>query len=341
MKYLIVAAMILSILLLARSGMGCKKVLEVSVDITDDFDPEVSYILLEPSEIYELDDGDNISFNLNVYRGKTLKRTIYVWAEDIAGLRISPKSKFSLHKRFSHYNLTANLTFSTCPISSKYRFVAQGMDLNVSKELLFESSCEIAEGVEGVILKGKIDYGAIAPDTIRSGSVFTTRITIKNPTEEYLDVRTWSYVYRNSVSYSGVRELNSKVINLPAQSNITFDLENTVNASPGNYNLKIVLLRSDRKTPHEIKIPIELIEDDIDVKDRPVMKGPVAIISDTEDILSKGATLSIDSKIPARRLSNESYVAYESTSVKARKLSIYFLIAVLSLILIAIVMKRL
>ncbi|MBW2971428.1 hypothetical protein KY359_00180 [Candidatus Woesearchaeota archaeon] len=321
-----------------------RREIEVAVSLDDVFDKDVSYIIFDLSQSYELSAGENITIPFAVYRGATLKRTLYIWIEDKNGTRVSSKSKHSLPARFTSYNLSAELNFSGCRDSGAYRIVAEGLDLNLTKDVSLEF---IGCGQEVAMEDGKMSFNVLSsPSSVISGESFTTRIVISNPTEENIEFDVWSYVYRSSVCYSGEREQNRKTINVPEFSNVTFDLENTAIAPAGDYNLKIKLLRSDRKTPVELTLPVEVRSNDSsDTHDDSEGKNKELLIKNDDLPLQNNVS---NSTLTKRKLlsfldpeKNESGVVYESSSAKARRLTVYFIIAALALVLVALILKKL
>jgi hypothetical protein len=128
-----------------------------------------------------------------------------------------------------------------------------------------------------------------------------------------------------------------KVINIPEYSNVTFDLENIVNASAGDYSLKIKLLRSDRKSPEEITLPISIISNASGTQ-----KNNAAKLSVAENPALKNSTINTTKKrlldLPSL---NRTGIVYESSSAKARNLTVYFLIAALAILLVILILKKL
>lgn len=337
-----IAALLLSGVRAALPNSSCERRLQLSIDVTPD--PDQSYVLIDSLKSYKIKEGTNISIPVFMYRGKTLKRTVYIWIEDVEGERISSKAKFSLPERFISYNRTANLRFRDCYPEDTYNIVAEGIDADTIEQtrLLFED-CEPqgAEKEGSFSDEGsgqEISFEVIDPeDEVTSGIPFNTRIVMRNPSDKDLEVVAWSYVYRSSKCYSGDREQNLKTINFPSQSNVTFDLTNTAIAEQGEYSLKVKLLRSDRKTAKEFTFPLRIQEN----KDDYYKNINTSSLS-TTPVASKPDPRTTKRQLTRSNISgNRSGVVFRSSSAKARHLTVYFLIAVLVLVLIALVFKRL
>ncbi len=282
--------------------------------------------------------GSNISIPLLIYRGSTLKLTVYVWIVNSSGAAVSTKSKLSIPTRFISYNLSANISFLRCFSNGDFRIVAEGLDVNATKPVdLSVLGCadDWDEQIPAVMDKEVSFSISDSVSTIRSGENFRTRVLALNPTEEDLEFDAWSYVFRSSKCYSGEREENRLTINLPAFSNVTFDLDNVVNASAGNYTLKVKLLLSGRSTPKEFSIPLKVISDSS------------GSIRSANKITSAAVTDSSVSNASKRKIntsnvsSSNQGVVFRSSSAKARDMTIYFLIILLALILVILLFKRL
>jgi hypothetical protein len=292
-----------------------------------------SCIVIASQQSYALQ--GNLSVPLFIYRGSTLKRTVYVWVQNASGNIVSSKSKLSLPSRFSYYNIPANISFSKCIPLGDYVIFAEGLGLNVTKDVRLESGCSMAAQASA----GKVEFQVISsPDSVTSGTQFRTVIVASNPTSEDMEIDAWSYVYKSSRCYSGEREQNKKSINLPSFSNITFELENTVNASAGDYTLKIKLLRSDRKTADEVNLPIS-VEGDASAPTG--TKQPLSLVTGKAVAVKNISSYPEKRKLLDFNQSNRSGVVYLSSSAKAGKLTVYLMMLVLVILLVILIFKKL
>jgi hypothetical protein len=345
MRFIIILA---AVFLLLLSIVRADRSIEVSVDLSQQ-DKNISYIIIKPAPGYNILLDTNISIPITIYRGKTLKRTVYVWVQDSNGKRISSRQKFSLPTRFTSYNLKANLSFSACRPSGSYIIIAEGLDTDHSEQLALQFSCSSSTPAPPKAQDGKISFSVInTPTRIESGIPFKTRLLITNPTDQYLEVDAWSYVYRSSRSYSGEREQNKKTINLPEHSNVTFDLGNTVHAQPGEYSLKIKFLRSDRKTPKELTFPITVDSNSSKTDTLSAKSNKLTAANADDNTQTPPATGKDSNSSTAKRKlfsstpkNSSGQTVFKSSSAKAKGLAVYFLIAVLALILIALIIKKL
>ena len=347
MKFIIMTGFALCLLLCTVRASVDKMSEDISLSVCPVQDRDVSAIMIDGLFEYGVYPDSNISIPIYIYRGATLKRTIYVWIEDGERNRISSKQKLSLGTRFTQYNLSANLSFDVCRSSGSYRIVAEGLDIVAESQTTLNFIGCVPEPLQS---DGKISYSVMDQETeVETGSLFTTRIHISNPTSDNLEVSAWSYVYRSSKCVSGEREQNKKTINVPEYANITFDLENIVftDTEPGEYSLKIKLLRSDRKTPKEITLPISVIAARQGSGESKDEEGVALSITENKDANStsnrtveKRKLFEFPEELNASRM-HDVQTVYESSSAKARKLGVYFLILVLAMVLVALVLKKL
>ena len=333
----------------ARIAADSRKNIELKVAVQDiPADRNQPYIIIDSSDSVS-DDANSFDFNLTAYRGSGLKRTIYVWMENSERKRVSSKQKFSLPQRFTVYNLSAELNITDCLTEDSYRIIAEGLGQNITKALSVDligcgENDSLTDEVDVII--GDVSFSVLDYNNISvSGEPVSSRILISNPTDKYLEVSAWSYVYRSSVSYSGDRAGNKKQINVPAYANVTFDLENTVKSLPGNYTLKIKLLRSDRKTPFEFNLPLSVTgSNKLDVSNNTlsIANTNYGLSNRTnESAIKKRSLFSVGSSGNATGAIGSGVALFESSSAKAKKLTIYLLLAVLTLILVIIILKKL
>jgi len=332
---------IAAILFLAAFVRAGDKKIVVNVDVPSDQDRNQSYIIIDAEEVHSAEKGHSISVPISIYRGSTLKRTVYVWIEDEDKNIITSKSKFSPANRFTLYNFSANLTFTNCPKSNGFRIVAEGLGLNVTKDV----DLDFIGCASDTYVDGSVSFDILRHESeVESGKSFKTSILISNPTGKYLEVSASSYVYRSSKCYSGEREGNKKTINLPAFSNVTFDLENTVIAAEGDYTLKIKLLPSDRKTPKEFTFQISVkgnvsgIEKIVKDQKTPLVSSvsgnnKSSLNASKEQLRRKLVTGNVSSSKPS--------VVFKSASMRSRDMVLYFFIVALAILLVILIFKRL
>ena len=91
------------------------------------------------------------------------------------------------------------------------------------------------------------------------GENIIVRVKVKNNDNVDYEIKTWSYVYRGSKSYSGDKEGNKEEFNLAAGEIEIIELKNIVlEAESGQYNLKVKVNKNNQKTNYEITKPITI-----------------------------------------------------------------------------------
>ena len=197
---------------------------------------------------------------------------------------------------------------------------------------------------------GKFTINVTTPEVIYINKSFNIRVSIQNPTPEEFEYTFWSYVYKGSVSFSGERESNNKTISISNFSNVAFDLENVVDATPGIYKLKIKALKKGIKTPKEFTLDIEVVE----ILEQNVLENAESnssLITNSSNTTSQPSKTNnkkevIISNVKPLQInnmeSNESNKSssFKSSSAKAKDLSFYILLGVFTLILVGVILKK-
>jgi hypothetical protein len=298
--------------------------------------PETSAINID--KIYDLgiDEkakfGQTIRIKLNAYKGNTNKASVAVWIEKKDG-RVSKQSKTSLAQKYTNYSLTLPIQIKpNCDEDFKdgrYTIVAQGLDTEdeteVEIEELTDSMCDV-KIIEAKKLSSKnfnfelMDFN----NKLNLGKEFKTKVMLDNNNDQDIDIKTWSYVYRGSKSYSGEREENMDEFTLKANSLQIVELSNIVkDITPGNYKLKVLVNKDNQKTNNEITkdITIGTTTKNIDSSE------DAFIIEESEN-----------NKI-TNNVVNYGQV-YESSTEKTKNLAPLFIITLSVLLNIALIWKR-
>ena len=98
------------------------------------------------------------------------------------------------------------------------------------------------------------------PSAANIGQEFEVKLKLSNNGDEDHRAIVWSYVYKGSVSYSGIRESNQQEMTLKPHSSAVILLKNRVDdAEQGKYNLKVKVLKDDLKNPYELTEEIALV----------------------------------------------------------------------------------
>ena len=278
--------------------------------------------------------GDTIGVGVNIYKGKTSKYSISLWAED-NGKKISEITKIHLYDKYSSYHgqLPVKLD-SNCNLKlkdGKYDVVIQGLDKEDKNEIEIEgtraSECLAASTKTSSLSteSKKFEFEVTNfNEIIDLDKEFTTKIIFDNSDNEDVSVKVWSYVYRGSKSYSGDREENKKEFVLKANSLQVVELSNIAeNADSGNYKFKVVVNKNNQKTNDEITKDIAIIDN----LNKELESEEIASISEKNRITNN------------MLISNYGFV-YESTTEKAKNFIPIFLIILSVLLNIILIWRR-
>lgn len=98
-----------------------------------------------------------------------------------------------------------------------------------------------------VLPKKGLEFIIEKPEVVYKDEDFDIIVGVQNYDNQPHVIKLWSYVYRGSKVYSGTREGNLIIITITPNSSEEIKLENTVEADPGTYKLKIKINKDDQK----------------------------------------------------------------------------------------------
>jgi len=260
--------------------------------------------------------GDTLRVKVTVYKGNSSKTSISLFAEN-ENYEISKQTRFNVDERYTNSTFTVPLQlFPNCNGKFEdgvYDIVIKGFDAinkyEINVEGITNSLCEKIK-VEGAKTKS-IDYDLLSFDPeVLAGEEISTVLLIRNNDKTSRKYETWSYIYSGKKSYSGEREENKKIITIPADKSATISLKNTV-FEEGEYNLKVMIKKEDRKTPADITNSIKIV-------------GNAALETDDEPKISY----------------QEDSVLYTSSSLKARRNAMLFFNLSLVLIILKLLINK-
>ena len=314
-----------------------------------------SYLNIE--NIYDLGSNDKAEFGqsirirLQVYKGDTAKDSIALWIEDDKNNKLSKQSKTNVYTRYTNYTLTLPIQIMpNCDESfedNSYIIHAEGLDVSDTAGIYIEGItkdlCEEIE-VEKNESKSKFEYELIdAPDTIKTGEDFSVKVRLANNDDEIHKVDIWSYVFRGNKCYSCIeeRDENKKMITLPKKDSVEVKLKNKVDkAEPGDYKLKIALIKDGQKTIHDITAAVSVAEDLI-LTEEYCKEKLLSAAEETEGIEEvTEAPLQILNKDTVLESIKEPRTIYSSTNIKIKELIPVFIIATLTVFCSVLVWKR-
>jgi len=292
-----------------------------SPDEDNIYDKTFSNSVLKIENVYLGNDnkakfGDNLRVKVAVYKGNSSKTSISLWIENDKG-DISKKTKFNVDEGYTNNTFTVPLQlFPNCNSEFKdglYNVVIEGLDAIDRYEIevgdITKSLCDTIK-IQTEKTKS-VDYDLLSSsDEVLAGEPAITSILIRNHDEGSKKYEAWSYVYSGRKSYSGEREGNKQVIDIPGKSSATLTLRNIV-YHEGEYNLKVKVKKEDRKTTEDLTKSIKIVGNSI------------VDASDNLDIAYE----------------NDS-VLYTSSGLKAQRSAMLFFNFVLILVIIQLLIRR-
>jgi len=294
--------------------------------------------------------GQTIRAKVNIWKGDDTKNSISLWVEDEDGHRISKYSKTSIYTRYTNHELAlpvqlypncdenyddGNYTLyigwtSGYEVKDSYNFSIRG----ISKDL-----CIAYKEIEQEKLK-KFVYELVSkPNKIETGKEFEVKVKLINNDNNIHKIEIWSYVYRGPKCYSGDRDENKKELTLPRNDEIIETLKNKVEeAEPGDYKLRVMIIKDEQKTPY-------IITRDISITSPPVEKKTIVKTeskTNIENLDEETGLFLVDIKEDNETdlQSKGSGIIYESTSSAASRLIPYFIIFISLILNIILILRR-
>jgi len=236
---------------------------------------ELSESLLEFITILDLGSdkrarfGQSIRSRVSIYKGNTTKNSVALWIEDRKGKRLSKQSKINVETKFSVNEFTVPLQIiPNCNEKfddDTYTLVIEGLDVHQEKDIkiadLTSSLCSNADedSSSKKSSRKKITFEVVNIPPYVHGKESTATVRLWNNEDVEQKIELWSYLYRKSVSYSGMRERNKVMFIVPEQSITDVELKNTPRIEEeGMYKIKFLMKREDRKTADQITMDISI-----------------------------------------------------------------------------------
>ncbi len=230
----------------------------------------VSKIVIEKISKEELSFGDLFEVDVKIYKGDTRKTAIEAYLSD-GEAKISGITSLNLENKFREYALSIPIQIkSNCNDkynNGKYYLIVEGLDQKEMKELLVSGNIDSFCTKTATTKKSSTTTNSANTEQQKTGKLyelisneyeeisgkFISLVKLNNPDEKSHMYTIWSYLYEGQKSYSGEREENKISLSLDAQNSNEIILKNKIDENaPQELNLKIKILREDRKTPYEI-----------------------------------------------------------------------------------------
>jgi hypothetical protein len=305
----------------------------------------ISIDILTGKELYQ--SGEQIKFKFNL-SNHSQEFIIEYWVEDLFGKILKNKrNTTNLNEKSYTPNIDeadkviiikANL-FVGCSndsFSASKQLVVKNNNPNQNNAPEDEEEEPSKKSSGGGYVPKYISYELInftANKTI--GKEFSTLVKVNNPFDEEHLFTVWSYVYKSSKCYSGDREQNKKTISL-TKNNTIIELKNIVlNASTGQYKLKVKIKKDSQKTNYEITENVNLIEE---------IKTQINLSNHTNsssvEIKSQSNISKEIVQLAKEELnSSNSTDVYQSKDSRIRNVIIYFVLGLFVIIVIVLVWK--
>ncbi len=274
--------------------------------------------------------GDVVKVKIDSYRGDTAKYAVYAYIESDSEKKVSEETTMHFKNKFTNYSLIAPLQLKpNCNgkyDDGDYRVIVEGLDerdsMSIKIEGITKSLCEETTIEKTTSTKGSFTYAIVdAPQEVASGEEFTIQLNFQNDDDEKHKAEVWSYVYSGNKCYCKDREENKEEVSLAPEKSEIITLKNKViDAEPGNYKLKVYIIKDNQKTKRELTREIKVIPSSAGLYTRPFQNQQPEEIS----------------------LESEKYpqVIYESTNIKAQKLIPIFIIILLAILSAILIWKR-
>jgi len=282
--------------------------------------------------------GESLRVRVNIYKGDETKNQVRLWLEK-NNEKISKITSANLYTNFIGYDLTLSVQIDTnCNEKypdGDYILFLEAFDKNDSSTVpvsgITASNCKTTtKYVSGGSLE-KLNTNELyeiinIPSIVNLNEEFISEIKLNNDDIQEHKYSVWSYIYRGSKSYSGEREQNLQVFDIPSASSALIELKNTM-SEEGDFNLKIKIKKDEQKTTKDITRSIKVISSEISEESK-TEAIKEKILSKTEPIKN----IFLSEKEPS--------TVYLSSSFKARNLASYLILFLISFLLIAIVWKK-
>jgi len=318
---------------------------------------------LEIEEIYDLGTdnevkwGEQFRVKTNIYKANETKQTIELYAI-LNNETVSERTKLNIYEEYQNYTLTLPIELDpNCnedyPTTDQIEIILEGLDQEAKTTInvngIQEETCLNYEdyyeedqdnngntnGIEEYQIN-KLEY----IQTTGQAFTFDLQILTDNDPHQY---QVWAYVYSGSSCKScenNTKDRNNtiKTLNINANSveTATFLIKLDENINEKDYKLKIKVLKDDRKTEDELTEEIYIQEQNTQT-DSTTLTTEKQDSNDQDSNSLFSSTRKINENIFQEY--KEGFIAYQSTSKKAYKLTPILMIIALA-ITITIILKK-
>ena len=288
--------------------------------------------------------GDSLSVRINIYKGDETKNNVKLW---IGGNeKISKITSTNLYTNFVNYDLTLSVQIDpNCNekySDGDYTLFLTAFDKNDSAIVplsgILTSNCKTTTKYVSGGTSEKADIKPLfeiisIPSSVDLNQEFTSKIRLNNEENEEHKYSLWSYVYRGSGLYSeGERETNLQELSIPSKSSALIELKN-VALEEGDFKFKIKIRKDEQKTTKDITQDMNVLSLK---EEKEKKKLDIKVEEEKEGLLAKKNGIIKNIFLSEK----EPNILYISSSFKARKLASFFILFLLSYLLIFIIWKK-
>ena len=259
---------------------------EVSAFFAINPDYQLNENSLEIETVYDAGSDDSYEWGeafrvkVNIYKGDETKTAIELYAVDNEGEVVSERTKLNAYEEYQYYTLTLPLQLdANCNEAypdGKLYLVLEGLGLEEKYSFeVFGISDDTCENYDDYAFLNDGDFGEIEAEEYQLSGLdlayapgeafsFDLQFLTDESAHEY---SAWAYVYKGSSCKSCFdgeikREENLQEISLKANSigEISYLIKLDDDISVGDYNLKVKIMKDDRKTADEITSEILVVE---------------------------------------------------------------------------------
>ena len=283
----------------------------------------------------------------------------YMWAEDGVG-KLTKESEFAIEAGPFDVTLPFDLS-DVCSRGGSTFIVLEGRGVTLRTEFsVVESDCvssgssssssthrSHSTGLSSAsAARVKVAEGLIVPPSIISGEAFNSTVTFSAVRGEY---NVWGYVYRGSACYScSSKTFKPEEKQFIVHSDGTSPLIVTVPIFPdtleeGEYQVKVKVLRSGLKTPHEFRSPILVTEYLTDKKGSALATRAGTGVDDTigsEEVSNFSRALTSGSSFSRVFGSSQGVTIYEGSNSSSTQVIGIFLALTFAVLCVILVLRK-
>ncbi|MBI4738149.1 hypothetical protein HY772_01060 [Candidatus Woesearchaeota archaeon] len=315
--------------------------------------------------------GSDAAIAMELYRGKTRKRTVYAWIE-FEGEKVSSVARTAVDAQFTIKNvlMVMRMKQECFKEGDQGAIRVTGLDKNVTVPVTFgyggEKCLSAQEGnqrqrnsvekdtkevsqaqheqdptasIDKKLNQYKISYNIISyPNEVEYNKSFDVRALVQNPSQQDLQMTAWAKIASSSRSHDQSENVSLIVA---SGANVTFDLKLVARNDAPNQTVRVFFLRSDRKRPVILAAPIQVVSKLKETSSKIQERQRLASASQQQSATSSYDTYNRNAPDQHERdAENRGATVYESSTAKSRHLIVYFLFGTFLVLFGMVALKR-